>query len=79
MAGGMTGHREDDLYRAIRAAVKARHQFIAERISALCDELPQDERRLYGAIMARNELAIALSWMASAKRIWTRQQRKGGR
>lgn len=70
---------EDDLYRAILDAVKRRHQFAASRVSAFHDELPQDERRLYGEIRARDELTIALSWMASAKRLWTRQQRKGGR
>jgi hypothetical protein len=75
----MTTRAQDGLYRAIRAAVKARHQFLGARVSALCDELPQDERRLYGAIRAREELAIALRWMASAKRIWTRQQKGGWR
>ena len=75
----MTTQAQDDLYRAIRAALRKRRAFLNERVEALCDERGFDDRLVFGLIRQRDESDVALRIMARVKGQWTRQQRKGGR
>jgi hypothetical protein len=70
---------EDDLYRAIRAALVERRRALRDEIHATCQAPRLRSRHLFGLVRQRDELKRALRVMAGVKNRWTRQQRKGGR
>jgi hypothetical protein len=75
----MTTRAQDDLYRAIRAALVERRRALRDEIHATCQAPRYRSRHLFGLVGQRDELKRALRVMAGVKNRWTRQQRKGGR
>lgn len=71
----MRSRPHEDLYRAIRAALRTRRAWIGRRLEALVRERGFDDRIVFGLLRQHDEINAALRIVARV----ARQQRKGGR
>jgi hypothetical protein len=75
----MHSRPQDDLYRAIRAALRTRRAWLGRRLEALVRERGFDDRIVLGLLRQHDEINAALRIVGRVKGQWTRRQRKGGR